>query len=341
MPHAIWKGAISFGLVHVPVALYPASEETGIDFDWLDKRSMDPVGYKRVNKRTGKEIDKDNIVKGVKVEGGDYVVLSEDEIKAAYPKTTQTIEIESFAHASEIPFTQLEKPYYLEPLPKGEKVYALLREAMLDSGVIGIARVVMHTKEYLAALIPSGPALMLNTLRWAKEIRPWTDIKLPAEGKTATHLKDSELKMARQLIGDMTAKWKPDAYADKFTEAVHALVAKRVAQGDTEKVEPMEESGETSGAASNVIDLTELLTKSLGKRGSGASSKSSEKSAAKTADKETGRSSDDAADKATDKRTAKAAAASKSAGKSESKTAAKTATKAATKAATKTTAKAA
>jgi DNA end-binding protein Ku len=141
---------------------------------------------------------------------------------------------------------------------------------MLESGVIGIARVVMHTKEYLAALIPSGPALMLNTLRWANEIRPWTNIKLPAEGKSATHLKDSELKMAKQLIGDMTHKWRPDAYADKFTESVYALVAKRVAAGDTETVEPMEESGQTSATSSNVIDLTELLTKSLGKRGSAA-----------------------------------------------------------------------
>ena len=127
MPHAIWKGAISFGLVHIPVALYPASTEIGIDFDWLDKRSMDPVGYKRVNKRTGKEIDKENIVRGVKVDSGDYVVLSDDEIKAAYPKTTQTIAIESFTHATEIPFTQLEKPYYLEPVGRGEKVYSLLR----------------------------------------------------------------------------------------------------------------------------------------------------------------------------------------------------------------------
>jgi len=261
MPHAIWKGAISFGLVHVPVALYPASSESGVDFDWLDKRSMDPVGYKRVNKRTGREIDKTNIVKGVKVEGGDYVVLSDEEIKTAYPKTTQTIEIESFAHANEIPFTQLDRPYYLEPLAKGEKVYALLREAMLDAGVIGIARVVMHTKEHLAALIPTGPALMLNTLRWAADIRPWADIKLPPEGKKAANLKEAELKMARQLIGDMTEPWKPDAYADKFTEAIHALVAKRVQQGQTETVEVMEEGAST--APSNVVDLTELLAKSL------------------------------------------------------------------------------
>ena len=261
MPHAVWKGAISFGLVHVPVALYPASTEIGIDFDWLDKRTMDPVGYKRINKRTGKEIDKDDIVRGVKVEGSDYVVLGDDEIRAAFPKTTQTIAIEAFVHAADIPFTHLEKPYYLEPIAKGERVYALLREAMREAGVVGIARVVMHTKEYLAALIPAGPALMLNTLRWASEIRPWTEIKLPAEGKNG--LKDGELKMARQLIGDMTETWKPDRYADTFTHAVHALVAKRVAAGRTETVEPMEEATADDG---NVVDLTALLKRSLGSR---------------------------------------------------------------------------
>ena len=110
MPHAIWKGAISFGLVHVPVALYPASEESGIDFDWLDKRTHDPVGYKRINKRTGKEMKSEDIVKGIKQANGEYVILSEDEIKEAYPKSTQTIEIETFVKAGEISFTQLERP---------------------------------------------------------------------------------------------------------------------------------------------------------------------------------------------------------------------------------------
>jgi len=278
MPHAIWKGAISFGLVHIPVSLYPASTDTGIDFDWLDKRSMDPVGYKRINKRTGKEIEKDNIVKGVKVEGGDYVVLGDDEIKSAYPKTTQTIEIESFAKAAEIPFTQLEKPYYLEPAAKGEKVYALLREAMLEAGVIGIARLVIHTKEYLAAVVPTGPALMLNTLRWANEIRTWKDIKLPAEGRSG--LNDAELKMAKQLIGDMTKKWRGDAYADKFTDAIHALVAKRVASGQTKQVEPMEAAIPSSG---NVIDLTELLARSLGQRKAAPAKRAATESSTKAA----------------------------------------------------------
>ena len=265
MPRVIWKGAITFGLVHVPVALYPASQDVGINFDWLDKRSMDPVGYKRVNKRTGKEIQSADIVKGIKQEGGDYVILGEDEIKAAYPKSTQTIEIESFVKASEIAFTLLESPYYLEPIAKGEKVYALLREAMLEAGVIGIARVVMHTKEHLAALVPTASALVLNTIRWASEIRAVDDLKLPAAGKTAAGLKPAELKMARQLISDMTGPWDAQAYTDKFSAAVQALVSQKVAAGEVKTVTPLEQTPSEVGAG-NVVDLTELLAASLAKR---------------------------------------------------------------------------
>ncbi len=265
MPRVTWKGAITFGLVHVPVAVYPASQERGIDFDWLDKRSMDPVGYKRVNKRTGKDIENENIVKGIKQEDGDYVILSEDQIKAAYPKSTQTIEIECFVKASEIAFTLLETPYYLEPIGKGEKVYALLRESMLEAGVIGISRVVMHTKEHLAALIPSGAVLVLNTIRWASEIRPLDELKLPAAGKTAAGLKANELKMAAQLISDMTSPWNSSDYSDKFSDSVHALVRKKVAAGQTETVVALEDTT-SSTKEGNVIDLTELLTRSLQKR---------------------------------------------------------------------------
>ncbi len=266
MPRVIWKGAISFGLVHVPVALYPAAQESGVDFDWLDKRTMDPVGYKRVNKRTGEPIDSDNVVKGIKQDDGDYVVLDDEQIKAAYPQSTQTIEIESFVQASEIAFILLEKPYYLEPTGKGEKVYALLREAMQAAGVIGIARVVMHTKEHLAALIPSGAALVLNTLRWATEIRPLDELKLPAAGSAAAGLKPMELKMAAQLIADMTAPWKAQAYADQFGVAIQALVDKKLAAGDTATVTPIEQDTAPAGL-SNVVDLTELLARSLAKRG--------------------------------------------------------------------------
>jgi DNA end-binding protein Ku len=265
MPRSIWKGAIAFGLVHVPVALYPASQEDDIDFDWLDKRSMDPVGYQRINKRTGKTITKENIVKGVKQDDGDYVLLDDDEIRNAYPKTMQTIEIEAFVKASEIPFVYLEKPYYLEPAPKADKVYALLREAMIAQGVIGIARVVMHTKEHLAALMPDGPMLVLNTLRWASEVRTWEELRVPAAGKTAGNLKETELKMAGQLIGELTVKWKADTYHDNFAEAIHRLIKAKVDAGKTHEVTPIE-SPMDGAAPSNVVDLTALLKSSLGKR---------------------------------------------------------------------------
>lgn len=262
MPRAIWKGAISFGLVHVPVALYPASQETEIDFDWLDKRSMDPVGYKRINKRTGREIDKEHIVKGVKQDNDHYVVLSDDEIREAYPKTTQTIEIETFVPAKDISFVYMEKPYYLEPVGKADKVYALLREAITAAGLIGIARVVMHSKEHLAALLPADKALMLATLRWANEIRDVADLKLPPAGKAANKLKDSELKMATQLVKEMATDWKPTQFTDRFSDSIRELVARKAKAGKARTVEPLEEG--PPEAASNVVDLTELLKKSLG-----------------------------------------------------------------------------
>jgi DNA end-binding protein Ku len=258
MPRAIWTGAIAFGLVHIPVALYPASQETEVDFDWLDKRSLDPVGYKRINKRTGKEIAKEQIVKGVKQDNGDYVVLSDDEIRAAFPKKTQTIDIESFVPAADVSFVYLEKPYYLAPTGRAGKVYALLREAMAKASLIGIARIVLRNKEHLAALLPAGPALMLGTLRWANEIRPADQLDLPAAG--SAQLKADELRMAEQLIGQMAASWKPQQFADTFSQAIRKLVARKAEAGDAHAVKPLEEAPPATG---QVIDLAELLRNSL------------------------------------------------------------------------------
>ena len=266
MPRAIWKGAIAFGLVHVPVALFPAAEESGIDFDWLDQRSMDPVGYKRVNKRTGKEIAGEHIVKGIRQDDGSYVVLSEAEIKAAYPKATQTIEIERFVAAGEIPFTHFERPYFLEPVGKADKVYSLLREAMKAAGVVGVARLILHTKEHLAVVIPDGAALVVNTLRWASEVRATDALKLPAAGKAGAGLKPAELKMADQLIDSMRGRWKADEFEDQFTEAVHKLVKAKVKAGKVEMVTPLEDGDSAPSAGKGkVIDLTELLAQSLGR----------------------------------------------------------------------------
>lgn len=260
---SIWKGAISFGLIHVPVALYPASREEEVDFDWLDRRSLDPVGYKRINKRTGREIDSAQIVKGVKQPSGDYVVLSDDEIRAAYPTSTQTIAIETFVPATQISFVYLEKPYYLAPVGKSAKVYALLREAMADAGLVAVARIVIHSKQHLAALLPAGPALMIGMMRWPNEIRPAEGLELPPEGSSGHGFKDAELKMARELIQQMSDDWDPSGYRDEFTDAIRQLIARKVEAGDTQSVEPLEDAPPETGG-DNVVDLTELLRQSLG-----------------------------------------------------------------------------
>lgn len=269
---ALWKGAISFGLVHIPVALHSATSDSGLDFDWLDKRSMDPVGYKRINKKTGKEITKENIVKGIEYEDGQYVVLSDEEIAAAYPRTTQTIEIESFVPNTEIPFVYLERPYYIAPINKGKKVYALLRDTLLQAQRVGIARVVIQTKQHLAVLVPSGPGLILNLLRWGEDIRSWADLDLPAEGAKAAGLSDRELSMARQLVDDMTDKWDPKQFTDSFKEQIMALVERKAREGKLETVVQPEESGEGASdrSSAQIIDLTELLQRSLRKGGAAA-----------------------------------------------------------------------
>jgi DNA end-binding protein Ku len=277
----LWKGAITFGLVHIPIALYSATAESDLNFDWLDKRTMDPVGYKRINKKTGKDIDKDNIVKGIEYGDGEYVVLTPEEIAAAYPRTTQTIEIESFVDADDVPFVYLERPYYVAPINKGEKVYALLREALRDSNKVGIAKVVIQTKQHLAVLIPCGPALVLNLLRWGGEIRSWEDLKLPPTGAKAAGLKESELKMARQLIDDMAADWSADQFRDSFHEQIMKLVETKAKAGQTETVTKVEDDPGPQRSA-DVVDLTELLKRSL-QVGKAAGSPPARKAAAKKA----------------------------------------------------------
>ena len=249
MPRAIWKGAISFGLVHIPVSLVSATSSQGVDFDWLDKRSMDPVGYKRINKTTGKEVTKDNIVKGVAFEKGRYVVLSEDEIRSAHPKSTQTIEIIAFVASDQIPLQNIDTPYFLAPDKRGGKVYALLREALKKTGKVALANVVLHTKQHLAALMPLESALVLVMLRWPAEVRSLDELELGSDVTKPT-LAKGELDMAKR-----------DEYRDSFQDKIRALVAKKAKAGKIEDVETVEGGEERKSA--DVIDLTELLKRSL------------------------------------------------------------------------------
>lgn len=265
---SMWKGAISFGLVHIPIGLYSATASSDIDFDWLDKRSMQPVGYKRINKVTGKEVASADIVKGVEFEQGRYVVLSAEEIAAAFPKTTQTIEIEAFVDAEDIPFIYLERPYYTAPLHRGEKVYALLREALRKSNKVGVAKVVIQTKQHLAILIPCGRALVLNLLRWGGEIRSFEQLDLPPLDAKAAGIKAAEMTMAMALIKDMSQAWDADQFRNSFSEEIHQLVQAKAHAGDVQNVEK-QEATPAAPANAAVLDLTALLRSSLGKGAGG------------------------------------------------------------------------
>ncbi|WP_312920930.1 non-homologous end joining protein Ku [Stutzerimonas nitrititolerans] len=273
MPRTIWKGAVSFGLVHIPVALVPATSRSGIDFDWLDKRSMDRVGYKRINKTTGEEIDSENIVKGVEYEKGHYVVLSDEEIKAAHPKATQTVDIVSFVDAKDISFLYIDTPYYLTPDRRGEKVYALLRETLIETGKVGIANVVLRNKQHLAVVMPLGKALVMNTLRWADEVRGVEYLEMKDEALNAD-LNKRELDMAKRLVEDMTEDWDPTQFKDTFQDQIMELVETKAREGRLEAVGGPEEAVDRRSA--DVIDLTELLKRSLAAKPKGKAGPSEE-----------------------------------------------------------------
>ncbi|VVO38533.1 Ku protein [Pseudomonas fluorescens] len=280
MARAIWKGAISFGLVHIPVALVSATSSHGVDFDWLDSRSMDPVGYKRVNKVTGKEVTKEHIVKGVQYEKGRYVVLSEEEIRSAHPLSTQTIDIFAFVDSDRIPLQNIDTPYYLAPDKRGGKVYALLRETLSKTDKVALALVVLHTRQHLAALMPLESAMVLVMLRWPAEVRSLDELALGSE-VTKPDLAKGELDMARRLVEDMSADWQPDQYRDSFEDKIMQLVDKKAHEGKIEDVETG--TAEEERKTADVIDLTELLKRSLaGKAAAKAPAKSSAKAADKT-----------------------------------------------------------
>ena len=256
----VWKGAISFGLVHIPVALYTATAETRPKFNLIDKASMSPVGNQQVNKATGEAVQREELVKGIEVEDGQFVVLSKEEIRSALPKSTQTIEIEAFVEAADIPPTYYQKPYYVAPVNKGQKAYLLLRDTLRKTGKAGLARVVISTKQHLAALVPLGDGLALNLLRWSEEIRDFPASVLPDAGATAPT--DKEMKMAEQLVNDMADAWSPDLFHDEFKEKLNALVQAKAKAGDVETLQPLP-GEEVATSSAEVIDLTELLKRSL------------------------------------------------------------------------------
>lgn len=267
MPRTIWKGAITFGLVNIPVALRAASRDRSLDFDWLDRRDMAPVGYKRINKRTGEAIASEDIVKGYEYENGQYVLMTDEDFKRANPRATQSVDILAFVDVREITPDYFVTPYYLEALRRGEKGYALLREVMRRSGRVGVASVVMHSKQHLAALLVQGPWLKLNTMRFPDELLPPHEM-VEVDDKALGDLSGAagrELDMAQRLVDEMTVAWNPSAYRDTYREDLLKRIEARIEAGETHELAPA--VAETAPEGAQIIDLMTALRESLARKG--------------------------------------------------------------------------
>ena len=258
MARGLWKGAISFGLVNVPVELHSAKKRAAeLDMTMLDKRDLAPVGYKRVNKSTGKEVAWGDVVKGYEYQDGDYVVLSDEDFRRANPEAAKTVDILAFVELSEIEPQYFDTPYYLKPEKRGEKAYALLRDTLEKAGKAGIASVVIRTKQYLAALVAQDELLVLNTLRYADELKDPAELEIPKAKVTA-----KELEMAMRLVEDMADEWHPDKYKDTYKDDLLKRIKEKVKAGETEEItEPEKEPRKEKSA--DVIDLMSLLRKSV------------------------------------------------------------------------------
>lgn len=268
MPRPLWKGAISFGLVHIPVVLSSAEDRNSFDLTMLDRRNMKPVGFKRYNKETEKDVGWDDIVKGYEYEKGRYVVLTDKDFKHANVEATQTVDIIAFVESKEVAPTYFETPYYLAPDRRGEKGYALLRETLKATNKIAIATVVIRTRQYLAALIPSGNVIVLNTLRYKNELRSPKELEVPSNNLKASGVSPREIEMAKKLVDEMTDQWKPERYRDTYHDDLMKLIDKRIKAGKTEIITENEE--EEKPVQGNVIDLMALLKRSVQAKGRSA-----------------------------------------------------------------------
>lgn len=259
MPRELWKGAITFGLVHIPVSLFPAEERQELSFTMLDRRDLQPVGYKRFNKTTGDEVPFDQIVKGYEWQEGEYVLVEKEDFAKANVEATQTVDIVGFVDRVQLPPFFFEAPYYLGPGKHGDKGYALLRETLIRTGKVGIANVVIRTRAHVAAVYAVENHLVLNTLRYATELRDPSEIKVP-EDLEAAKVNAREIEMAERLVEDMEIEFDPSEFRDTYRDDLLKLIEDK-AKG-RERPEPkVRKAGEAE-----VIDFASLLEKSLSGR---------------------------------------------------------------------------
>lgn len=260
MPHAIWTGVVSFGLVTIPVRLHSAGESRDLAFHMLDRRDLARVRQKRVNEVTGEEVPWEEIVKGYEAEKGGWVVVTDEDFRAADVVATQTIDILGFVEAGSIGPEWFDRPYHLEPLTPGRKAYALLRDTLAATGRVGVAKVVVRTRQHLAALVPEGDLLLLVMLRWDHELRGLEDLDLPSSGEA--QVTTAEREMAETLVASMATEWEPAAYADTYRDSLLALIERKAKEGEVAAPPPPPdlEGGE-------VVDIMELLRESVRRAG--------------------------------------------------------------------------
>jgi len=263
MARAIWKGPISFGLVTIPVGLVPAQKsEVEVKFNQLDGRNNARIRYKRVNEITGEEVPTDEIVKAYPYSKDQFVVIAEEELEQIRASASSSMEIEEFVDASAITGLYYEKPYYAVPDPAAKRGYVVLRESLRRSGKVGIARLVLRQKEYLAALMPLENALMVMLLRFPEEVRLPSELDLPGEDLDAVKATEREVELGLQLLEAMTAEWQPEKYRDRFREQLLAAIEEKARTGHiSAPAKPSEEPFE-----GEPIDIMALLKKSLEKR---------------------------------------------------------------------------
>jgi DNA end-binding protein Ku len=262
MARSLWKGAISFGLVNVPVELHSAKKRAAeLDMTMLDKRDLAPVGYKRVNKSTGKEVAWGDVVKGYEYKDDKYVVLSDEDFRRANPEASRTVDILAFVELADIQPQYFETPYYLKPEKRGEKAYALLRETLQKAGKAGVASVVIRTKQYLAALVAQDDLLVLNTLRYAAELKAPSELEIPKAKVTP-----KELDMALRLVEDMADDWQPAKFKDTYREDLLKRIKEKVKAGQTEELTEPDPDARKPAKGAEVIDLMALLKKSVAKK---------------------------------------------------------------------------
>jgi DNA end-binding protein Ku len=279
MARAIWKGSISFGLVNIPIALYPATRREELKFRLLRKSDLSPVNYKRVAEKDGKEVPWDHIVKGYEYEKGKYVVLKDEDFERVDLEATQTVDIQDFVDQEEIDPMFFYQPYYLEPQKGGDKAYSLLRNALKDSGKVGIAKVVIKTRQYLAGVKPEDGALVLELMHFADELADPEKLHLPKK----TEVGKREISMAKSLIDSMSSKWNPEKYKDDYREALMEVIEEKVESGGKE----IKEKPKKAPKPTKIIDLVSVLQKSLeqtgGKKKATAKSRRKQKRPAKKA----------------------------------------------------------